>query len=164
MERTQQQRIYFALQIHRLRRRQLWHNNVVFEHGCNTVPRNAWTKFPHSIHCHYPYIRLTRWMQLRWGSETMSEPAHGDGTTSGRDSPSDISIPLDLSSRSFIPRPRFVRSRHPIPLLTPWLVLFPPHSDFFLVFASSPAAVFFLEDKKIIFYFFICIMNQESES
>ena len=37
-----------------------------------------------------------------------------------------ISIPLDLSSRSFIPLPCFVRSRRPTPLLAPSLVLFPP--------------------------------------
>ena len=43
-----------------------------------------------------------------------------------------ISIPLDLSSRPFIPLPRFIRSRRPIPsisLLAPSLVLFPPCSD-----------------------------------
>jgi hypothetical protein len=39
-----------------------------------------------------------------------------------------ISIPLDLSSRSFIPFPRFIRSRRPTPLLAPSLVLFPPRS------------------------------------
>ncbi len=39
-----------------------------------------------------------------------------------------ISIPLDLSSRPFIPLPRFIRSRRPIPLLDPSLVLFPPRS------------------------------------
>ena len=39
-----------------------------------------------------------------------------------------ISIPLDLSSRSFIPLPRFIRSRHPTPLLAPSLVLFHPRS------------------------------------
>jgi hypothetical protein len=39
-----------------------------------------------------------------------------------------ISIPLDLSSRYFIPLPRFIRSRRPIPLLAPSLVLFPPCS------------------------------------
>ena len=39
-----------------------------------------------------------------------------------------ISIPLDLSSRSFIPLPRFIRSRRPTPLLDPSLVLFPPRS------------------------------------
>ena len=39
-----------------------------------------------------------------------------------------MSIPLDLSSRSFIPLPRFVRSRRPIPLLAPSFVLFPPCS------------------------------------
>ena len=39
-----------------------------------------------------------------------------------------ISITLDLSSRSFIPLPRFIRSRRPIPLLAPSLVLFPPRS------------------------------------
>ena len=33
-----------------------------------------------------------------------------------------ISIPLDLSSRSFIPIPCFIRSRLPTPLLTPSLV------------------------------------------
>ena len=36
-----------------------------------------------------------------------------------------ISIPLDLSSRSFIPLPRFIRSRRVTPLLAPSLV-FPP--------------------------------------
>ncbi len=30
-----------------------------------------------------------------------------------------ISIPLDLSSRSFVPLPCFIRSRRPTPLLTP---------------------------------------------
>ena len=39
-----------------------------------------------------------------------------------------ISIPLDLFSRSFIPLPRFIRSRRPTPLLSPSLVLFPPCS------------------------------------
>jgi hypothetical protein len=38
------------------------------------------------------------------------------------------SIPLDLSSRSFIPFPRFIRSRRPTPFLAPFLVLFPPRS------------------------------------
>ena len=40
-----------------------------------------------------------------------------------------ISIPLDLSSRSFIPTSCFIRSRRPTPLLAPSLVLFPPRSD-----------------------------------
>ena len=39
-----------------------------------------------------------------------------------------ISIPLDLSSRPHMTLPRFVRSRHPTPLLDPTLVLFPPCS------------------------------------
>jgi hypothetical protein len=39
-----------------------------------------------------------------------------------------ISIPLDLSSRSFTPLPRFIRSRRPTPILAPSLVLFPPRS------------------------------------
>ena len=39
-----------------------------------------------------------------------------------------ISIPLDLSSRPFMPLPRFIRSRRPTPLLAPSLVLFPPRS------------------------------------
>ena len=39
-----------------------------------------------------------------------------------------ISIPLDLSSRSFIPLPRFIHSRRPTPLLVASLVLFPPRS------------------------------------
>ena len=38
-------------------------------------------------------------------------------------------IPLDLSSRSFIPLSRFIRSRRPTPFLAPSLVLFPPCSD-----------------------------------
>ena len=40
-----------------------------------------------------------------------------------------ISIPLDLSSRSFVPLSRFIRSRLPTPLLAPFLVLFPPRSN-----------------------------------
>ena len=32
-----------------------------------------------------------------------------------------ITIPLDLSSRSFIPIPRFIRSRRPTPILSPSL-------------------------------------------
>jgi hypothetical protein len=36
-----------------------------------------------------------------------------------------ISIPFDLSSRTFIPPPRFLRSRHPLPLLAPSLVFTP---------------------------------------
>ena len=39
-----------------------------------------------------------------------------------------ISIPLDLSSRSFIPFPRFIRSCRPTPFVAPSLVLFPPRS------------------------------------
>jgi hypothetical protein len=39
-----------------------------------------------------------------------------------------ISIPLDLSSRSYIPLPCFIRSRRPTPHLVPSLVLFPPLS------------------------------------
>ena len=39
-----------------------------------------------------------------------------------------ISTPLDLSSRSSIPLPRFIRSRRPTPLLATSLVLFPPRS------------------------------------
>ena len=41
-----------------------------------------------------------------------------------------VSIPLDLSSRPFIPIPRFIRSRRPrgTPLLAPSLVLFSPRS------------------------------------
>ena len=36
-----------------------------------------------------------------------------------------ISIPLDLSSRSFVPLPRFIRSRRSTPLLAPSLVFRP---------------------------------------
>jgi hypothetical protein len=39
-----------------------------------------------------------------------------------------ISIPLDLSSRSCIPLPLFIRSRRPTPFLAPSLVLFPLRS------------------------------------
>ena len=39
-----------------------------------------------------------------------------------------ISIPLDLSSRPFIPLPRFIRSRRPTPLLAPSLVFSPLRS------------------------------------
>ncbi len=44
-----------------------------------------------------------------------------------------ISIPLDLSSRSFIPLPCFIRSRRPLPLLSPSLVFTPRCSAFLLV-------------------------------
>ena len=37
-------------------------------------------------------------------------------------------VPLDLSSRPFIPLSHFIRSRQPTPLLVPSLVLFPAHS------------------------------------
>ena len=40
-----------------------------------------------------------------------------------------IPIPLDLSTCSFIPLPRFIRSRPSLPLLTISLVLFPERSD-----------------------------------
>ena len=40
-----------------------------------------------------------------------------------------ISIPLDLSSRSSIPLPCFIRSRRLTPIVDPSLVLFPPCSD-----------------------------------
>jgi hypothetical protein len=40
-----------------------------------------------------------------------------------------VSIPLYLSTRTFIPLPRFIRSRRSPPLLTPSLVLFPQNSD-----------------------------------
>ncbi len=40
-----------------------------------------------------------------------------------------ISIPLDLSSRSGVPLPHFIRSCCPTPFLTPSLVLFPQCSD-----------------------------------
>jgi hypothetical protein len=39
-----------------------------------------------------------------------------------------ISIPLDLSSGSFIPPPCFIRSRRPTTLLTPSLVFSPLRS------------------------------------
>ena len=39
-----------------------------------------------------------------------------------------ISIPLDLSSRPFIPLSRFICRRHPLPLLVPSLVLTPQSS------------------------------------
>ena len=41
-----------------------------------------------------------------------------------------ITIPLDLSTMSFIPLPGFIRSRHPPFLLTPSLVLFPQNFDY----------------------------------
>ena len=40
-----------------------------------------------------------------------------------------ITIPNDLSTRSFIPLTRFFNSRRPTPLLTPSLVILPYHSD-----------------------------------
>jgi hypothetical protein len=44
------------------------------------------------------------------------------------DSPMGFTIPIDLSTRSFIPLPRFLNSRRPTPLLTPSLVLLLHHS------------------------------------
>ena len=49
-----------------------------------------------------------------------------DGLIMAKASATRISIPLDLSCRSFIPLPRFIRSRRPTPLLAPCLLLFPP--------------------------------------
>jgi hypothetical protein len=49
-----------------------------------------------------------------------------------------ISIPLDLSSRPFIPLPCFIRLRRPLPLLAPSLVFSPrcstkaAHEGFFI--------------------------------
>jgi len=42
-----------------------------------------------------------------------------------------LSVPLDFSTRSFIPLPRFIRSRPPPSLLAPSLVLLPPLCHFF---------------------------------
>ena len=39
-----------------------------------------------------------------------------------------LSIPLDLSTKPFIPLPRFIRTRGTTPLLTPSFVLIPPSS------------------------------------
>ena len=39
-----------------------------------------------------------------------------------------LTIPLDLSTKPFIPLPRFIRTRVSTPLLTPSLVLIPPSS------------------------------------
>ena len=50
------------------------------------------------------------------------------GLILGKASDIRISIPLDFSSRCFIPLPRFIRSRCPTPLLAPSLVLIPPCS------------------------------------
>jgi hypothetical protein len=47
------------------------------------------------------------------------------GLILAKDSVMRISIPLDLSSRSFIPPPRFIRSRRPTTLLAPSLVVSP---------------------------------------
>jgi hypothetical protein len=43
-----------------------------------------------------------------------------------------ISMPLDHSSRSFVPLSRFILSRRPTPLLSPSLVLLPPRPDLLL--------------------------------
>ncbi len=40
-----------------------------------------------------------------------------------------VTIPIDLSTRSFIPLPRFFNSRRVPPLLNQWLVLIPQQSD-----------------------------------
>jgi hypothetical protein len=50
------------------------------------------------------------------------------GLTLAKASAMRISIPLDLSTRPFIPLPRFIRSRRPMPLIALSLVLFPPRS------------------------------------
>ena len=50
------------------------------------------------------------------------------GLILAKDSVMRISIPFDLSSRTFIPPPRFMRSRRPTTLLTPSLVFSPLRS------------------------------------
>jgi hypothetical protein len=50
------------------------------------------------------------------------------GLTLTKDSVMRISIPLDLSSRTFIPPPCFIRSRRPTTLLAPSLVFSPLRS------------------------------------
>ena len=40
-----------------------------------------------------------------------------------------VTIPIDLSTRPFIPLPRFLNSRRPAPLLNPSLVIFSQQSD-----------------------------------
>ena len=46
-----------------------------------------------------------------------------------KDSVMRVTIPLDLSTQSFIPLPRIFHSRRAPPLLTSFLVLFPQHSS-----------------------------------
>ena len=50
------------------------------------------------------------------------------GLILAKDSAMRISIPLDLSSRPFVPPPRFIRSRRPTTLLTPSLAFSPRRS------------------------------------
>ena len=51
------------------------------------------------------------------------------GLIMSKESDMRISISLDLSSRSFIPLPCFIRSCRPTPFLDPSVVLFPQCSD-----------------------------------
>ena len=55
--------------------------------------------------------------------------ARSVGLILDKDSTMGVTIPIDLSTRSFIPLPRFFNSRRSHPLLTPSLVLFPKQSD-----------------------------------
>ena len=66
-----------------------------------------------------------------------------------------ISIPLDLSSRSCVPLPHFIRSRRPTPLLAPSLVFFPPCSVsvarlVFVIFFSLTFTFFYSAENKLV--------------
>jgi hypothetical protein len=64
-----------------------------------------------------------RFLRSAWFTNTMIKGSVG--LILGKASAMRISIPLDLSSRSFIPLPRFIRSRRVTPLLAPSLVFSP---------------------------------------
>jgi hypothetical protein len=75
-----------------------------------------------------------------------------------------ISTPLDLSSRSFIPLPRFIRSRHPPrPLLVPSLV-FTPEGAFSIyntkhLQAERRGVAFCLWKRHMSFFFYLLVLS-----
>ena len=80
------------------------------------------------LHAHREASVLVNDLSEESGTTCLANLKGSVGLILAKSSVMRISIPLDLSSRPFIPLPRFIRSRRPIPLLPPSLVLFPPCS------------------------------------
>ena len=90
--------------------------------------RQRWTLYQHSCKTFCP--RCSNSIAAKILRATCFNNLKGSvGLIMAKTSDMRISIPLDLSSRSFIPLSSFIRSRRPTqPLLVPSLVLFPPRA------------------------------------